>query len=71
MLSRHKDLITFLASVPFVAFLPVLFPNPQYTIAQLLVVLAYLACTLAVARLIAVGLARAGRHDQRPQDEEL
>lgn len=71
MPSRHRDLITFLASIPFVALLPVLFPNPRYNVLQFVVVLAYLAVALAVARLIAIGLTRAGRHDQDPQDEEL
>ena len=71
MLSRHRDLVTFLASIPFVALLPVLFPEPEYNVGQLLLALAYLAGALAVARLIAIGLARATDRGQRPRDEGL
>jgi hypothetical protein len=55
---RHLNLVTFLVSLPFVAFLPILFPDPRFDAGQTLVAVAYLAAALAMSRLIAIGITR-------------
>jgi len=67
---RHKDLITFLLSIPFVALLPVIFPRPEHSLGRTAVVVMYLVVALAVARLVAVGLARASLLHHPRQDAE-
>jgi hypothetical protein len=67
---RHKDLITLLLCLPFVAFVPTLFPRPEYSFGQSALAFLYLMAGAAVARLMAIGLARAWVKRRPPPDDD-